>query len=269
MRDLLTHTSGLMSGGLGNRVGAAWRRATPGRHARRLRRRSSRPCRSTSSPARSGPTARSAGIGHARPRSWRSRPGRPTIEFLQAAGLRTARHEGHVVLRRPTIASRGSLTLYDRTPNGTAERQDTPAWLATSTFFSGGGGLWSTAEDYAQFAQMLVNGGELNGKRLLSPRTVDLMWLEPRRRSLRRRRRRTRAAAWGSGCRWKWCSIRSRRIGAPPPAASAGTARSARISGSIRKEQLIGVLMVQTPGTGIDARFRERRDAGDRRLMPR
>jgi CubicO group peptidase (beta-lactamase class C family) len=33
----------------------------------------------------------------------------------------------------------------------------------------------STAEDYLQFAQMLVNGGQLNGKRLLSPRTVELM----------------------------------------------------------------------------------------------
>ena len=33
----------------------------------------------------------------------------------------------------------------------------------------------STAEDYLQFAQMLINGGELNGRRLLSPRTVDLM----------------------------------------------------------------------------------------------
>ena len=42
-------------------------------------------------------------------------------------------------------------------------------------FFSGGGGLWSTGEDYLQFAQMLTNGGELNGKRLLSPRTVALM----------------------------------------------------------------------------------------------
>ena len=33
----------------------------------------------------------------------------------------------------------------------------------------------STAEDYLMFAQMLVNGGQLNGKRLLSPRTIELM----------------------------------------------------------------------------------------------
>jgi CubicO group peptidase (beta-lactamase class C family) len=42
-------------------------------------------------------------------------------------------------------------------------------------FFSGGGGLVSTAMDYARFAQMLLNGGELDGKRLLGPRTVAFM----------------------------------------------------------------------------------------------
>ena len=49
-------------------------------------------------------------------------------------------------------------------------------------YFSGGGGLFSTAEDYLQFALMLVNGGQLNGKRLLSPRTVELMGIGLRAR---------------------------------------------------------------------------------------
>jgi CubicO group peptidase (beta-lactamase class C family) len=40
--------------------------------------------------------------------------------------------------------------------------------------FSGGAGLLSTASDYARFLQMLVNGGELDGQRLLSPKTVEL-----------------------------------------------------------------------------------------------
>jgi CubicO group peptidase (beta-lactamase class C family) len=39
---------------------------------------------------------------------------------------------------------------------------------------SGGGGLWSTIPDYARFTQMLVNRGELDGERLLSPSTVAL-----------------------------------------------------------------------------------------------
>jgi CubicO group peptidase (beta-lactamase class C family) len=40
---------------------------------------------------------------------------------------------------------------------------------------SGGGGLVSTNADYARFAQMLLNGGELEGKRILKPETVKLM----------------------------------------------------------------------------------------------
>jgi CubicO group peptidase (beta-lactamase class C family) len=40
------------------------------------------------------------------------------------------------------------------------------------TFFSGGAGLSSTAKDYATFLQMYLNGGELNGVRILSPHTV-------------------------------------------------------------------------------------------------
>lgn len=41
--------------------------------------------------------------------------------------------------------------------------------------FSGGAGLLSTTSDYARFLQMLLNGGELDGVRLLSPKTVELM----------------------------------------------------------------------------------------------
>jgi CubicO group peptidase (beta-lactamase class C family) len=41
--------------------------------------------------------------------------------------------------------------------------------------FSGGAGLVSTAGDYARFLQMLLNGGTLNGRRILSPKTVELM----------------------------------------------------------------------------------------------
>jgi CubicO group peptidase (beta-lactamase class C family) len=42
-------------------------------------------------------------------------------------------------------------------------------------WFSGGGGLNSTAADYSRFSQMLVNGGELDGVRLLSPKTLAVM----------------------------------------------------------------------------------------------
>jgi CubicO group peptidase (beta-lactamase class C family) len=65
------------------------------------------------------------------------------------------------------------VTLYSRSADGLRPQQD-PGFM-NGVYFSGGGGLFSTAEDYLQFALMLVNDGELNGKRLLSPRSVDLM----------------------------------------------------------------------------------------------
>ena len=46
---------------------------------------------------------------------------------------------------------------------------------AAGTYFSGGAGLSSTVEDYARFLQMYLNKGELNGVRLLSPKTVELI----------------------------------------------------------------------------------------------
>jgi CubicO group peptidase (beta-lactamase class C family) len=42
-------------------------------------------------------------------------------------------------------------------------------------FLSGGGGLYSTASDYARFAQMMLNGGSLDGVRILGRKTVELM----------------------------------------------------------------------------------------------
>jgi CubicO group peptidase (beta-lactamase class C family) len=43
------------------------------------------------------------------------------------------------------------------------------------TYFSGGGGLCSTAEDYYRFCQMMLNKGELDGVRILSRKSVELM----------------------------------------------------------------------------------------------
>jgi len=51
-----------------------------------------------------------------------------------------------------------------------------PEWnYEDVTLISGGGGLVSTAYDYLRFAEMMRNGGALNGKRLLSPKTIDFM----------------------------------------------------------------------------------------------
>lgn len=58
----------------------------------------------------------------------------------------------------------------------TGERPPMPRTLTTRPkFLSGGGGMVSTAPDYHRFAQMLLNGGELDGVRLASRKTVELM----------------------------------------------------------------------------------------------
>ena len=68
--------------------------------------------------------------------------------------------------------------VYSRNQEGGISPVDAP--VATSfkgkvTMFSGGGGLVSTANDYLRFAQMMLNGGELDGTRILGKKTVELM----------------------------------------------------------------------------------------------
>jgi len=80
-------------------------------------------------------------------------------------------------------------TVYERSgagPNGSGgvgELQPTRDLLVfaqvasdpNNRYFSGGGGLVGTAEDYARFAMMLAGNGELDGQRILGRKTVDLM----------------------------------------------------------------------------------------------
>ena len=68
--------------------------------------------------------------------------------------------------------------LYNPTPDGTVERapdRDQESAKTKPVTLMGGAGLMSTAADYTRFATMLLNGGELDGVRILSPKTVSLM----------------------------------------------------------------------------------------------
>jgi len=171
IRDLLTHTSGLESGTLGNRIGA---RMSPRNTSLTLE--------------KYVPTLGQVPLDFQPGSRW---------SYSLLAGMETL---GRVVevasgmtfdqfLKQrlfdplemtdttfvPSDAQLArAVTLYDGR-DGKLVRLDTPGWLSTKTLFSGGGGLWSTAEDYLRFGQMLANGGVLNGKRILSPRTVDLL----------------------------------------------------------------------------------------------
>lgn len=63
-------------------------------------------------------------------------------------------------------------TYADGVITGPAENRVT---TAKPNFLAGSGGLMSTAEDYWRFSQAVLNGGELNGRRILQPETVKLM----------------------------------------------------------------------------------------------
>tara|TARA_B100000959_G_scaffold83923_1_gene89319 strand:+ start:10009 stop:11223 length:1215 start_codon:yes stop_codon:yes gene_type:complete len=65
---------------------------------------------------------------------------------------------------------RNTSTKLVRSP----ERID-EGYMEGATFEGGGGGMVSTARDYLRFSQMMLNGGELDGVRILSPKTVELM----------------------------------------------------------------------------------------------
>ena len=69
---------------------------------------------------------------------------------------------------------RDVATVYARTANG-LRKQDPRPLPAGVEFYSGAGGLTGSAEDYLQFCEMLLNGGQLNGTRLLSRKSVELM----------------------------------------------------------------------------------------------
>jgi CubicO group peptidase (beta-lactamase class C family) len=68
--------------------------------------------------------------------------------------------------------------LYEGGPHGEIVKvtdEDQEKYKQKPSFLSGSGGLASTATDYLRFAQMLLNGGELDGARILSPKSIDLM----------------------------------------------------------------------------------------------
>ena len=70
------------------------------------------------------------------------------------------------------------VTNYTPEKDGTLKVIDHPSqsnYTKEVTFFSGGGGMVSTTHDYLVFCQMLLNGGEWNGTRFLSPKTLELM----------------------------------------------------------------------------------------------
>jgi CubicO group peptidase (beta-lactamase class C family) len=68
-----------------------------------------------------------------------------------------------------------AIYAYDKAKGGLAPAPGESIVTAMPGLPSGGGGLYSTAADYFRFAQMLLNGGELDGTRILKKASVDMM----------------------------------------------------------------------------------------------
>jgi CubicO group peptidase (beta-lactamase class C family) len=102
--------------------------------------------------------------------------GRPLDLFLQERifGPLAMRDTGFSI---PEEKRGRAAIVYGKGPGGTLDRVAwaTDVYFKKPLFLSGGGGLVSTAEDYLRFALMLLNGGELDGQRVLGRRTVKLM----------------------------------------------------------------------------------------------
>ncbi len=170
IRDLLTHTSGLVSGGVSATEAAKIQRKPTDTLATYLPKLASVPLafqpgsRWTYSPGAGFDT-----LG----RIVEAASGQPLDQFLRQRlfgplGMKDTFFYG------PTDRQPRVPTMYQRAPGGMTIVEN-PDRQRSATYFSGGGGLLGTAEDYVQFAQMLLNGGQLNGTRLLGPKTVELM----------------------------------------------------------------------------------------------
>lgn len=95
-------------------------------------------------------------------------------DFLEQRIFNPLRMEDtHYVVPREKV--RRVASVYSPSgPDKKIELFRAPAYRETK-YFGGTAGLSSTAADYFRFSQMLLNGGELDGVRLLSPKTINLM----------------------------------------------------------------------------------------------
>ncbi|MDG1025604.1 MAG: serine hydrolase [Gammaproteobacteria bacterium] len=100
--------------------------------------------------------------------------GQPLVDFLQEKILDPLQmHDTSYIVPKDKI-DRVAAVYSPSGPDQTIELFRAPEFRET-TYFGGVAGLSSTVSDYWRFSQMLLNGGEIDGVRLLSPKTVNLM----------------------------------------------------------------------------------------------
>ena len=171
LRDLLTHTSGLANAGEGP-AGEFFRKANlaqGGSLAERVNRLAPLP------------------LNFQPGTQWEYSPGTGfdtlgrVVELLSGLSLEqffkqrifTPLDMNNSFFTIPADRLKDVATLYTKTDQGLVKPNGPQP--AQREYFSGAGGVTASTEDYLQFCQMLLNGGQWNGKRLLSRKTVELM----------------------------------------------------------------------------------------------
>jgi CubicO group peptidase (beta-lactamase class C family) len=149
----------------------------------------------------------------------------------------------------------GVRPMKDPETFGNTRMSPVESYKPGKKYFSGGAGLTSTAQDYSRFAQMLLNGGALDGVRLLGPKTVELMTTS---HTLDLNLANT--PVLGPGAEWGLGFKITSDLGATQLPGSLGMYGWSGIYGTFfwvdPKEKLVGVLMVQRyPGPPAAAPF--------------
>lgn len=169
VRDLLTHASGLMSGGLGARAGAEIARLEPTDTLETYMRKLAR----VPLDFQPGTLWRYSGLAgfDVLSRIVEVASGQTFDRFLRERLFEPLGMDDTGFYFDAAEQASRVATLYQNGPEGLRPLERPLG----RTYFSGASALASTAEDYLQFAQMLLNGGELDGRRYLGPRTVEWM----------------------------------------------------------------------------------------------
>jgi len=247
IKDLMTHTSGLLSGGLGAAVSDVQRQPTE-------------------TLATYIPKLGSVPLDFQPGTRWRYSPG-AGIDTLGriveiASGMTFDKFLSERIFEplgmRNTFfnvpdSERSRLLPLYRRAGSEWQKADNPAFLNTRTYFSGAGGLVSSAEDYIRFEQMLLNRGELNGKRLLGSKTVELMGMNHVGDLYKGIRGGDEGVGFGLTV---YVTVDEAKA---PTWRSKGSFGWAGAFGTItwndQQEELVGVLMIQQPNTQVQRDF--------------
>ena len=143
-------------------------------------------------------------------------------------------------------------TVYGRQPSGLTKLAMPNDTLSRNVYFRGSGGLYSTAEGYVPLGLMLANGGEFNGRRLLSRKSVEMLSAAHVADTLP-----GRPAGEGYGLSVRVVTNHAAR----GTLLSDGTYGWSGAQGTHffvdPKEQLVGILMVQTPNNEVRDAFED------------